>query len=141
MNQLEEDNRLHIVLLANQPRMFRTMLRQILENLPGAQLTLEVKDPWRIPAVLERVRADWLIASLTENGQLPATAIEVAAQNPDLSVMGISTDGNHLEIQLRTQAGERIEQLRHALDGVSLDELLLILCNHKIQSSQKRGRK
>jgi DNA-binding NarL/FixJ family response regulator len=116
-----------IILLANQPRMLREMLHRALDRTPDVRLVLETDKPNQIPRILDRVRADWLIASLNEDEQLPRPVQEAIQQNPSVSVLGLSADGSHVEVRGAVSHGESSEGRRYSLENISLSELLTIL--------------
>jgi DNA-binding NarL/FixJ family response regulator len=121
------NEQIKIILLANQPRMLREMLHRALDKTPDVRLVLETDKPKRIPKILDRVRADWLITSLDEEDQLPQPVREAIEQNPSVSVLGLSADGSHVEVRgARSDDGNR-EGRRYSLENISLAELLTIL--------------
>ena len=135
-SSVEQNEPVHIVLLANQPRMFREMLHRALDRAPGVRLTLEATDLERLPEILARVQADWLIVTLDEQSTLPGPIQQIVAQNPTLSVVGISVDGEHLEIQKVRVAKEDMEHRWLSLDNITLSELLVILGVNGAQSKE-----
>lgn len=101
----EDDSQTQIIVLANQPRMLREMLHRVLAAAGGEQLIVEIDDPNRIPAILRRIRVDWLILSLPTLLQPPAPLQEAIARAPSLSLLGISKDGAHVQVRKPEEDG------------------------------------
>jgi len=120
------NNPLRIIVLANQPRMLREMLHRALDKTPNVRLVLETDTPNQIPNLLNRVQADWLIASLDNEEELPPAVEEALEENPSLSVLGLSADGSHVEVQHAEDDGSH-EQKRFSLANITLSDLMDIL--------------
>jgi hypothetical protein len=103
------------------------MLHRALDKIPGAQLILETENPHLLPSILARVEADWLIVTLTAQGNLPTPVEEAIVQNPSLSVLGFSEDTRHVEVKNRMDNNEDRERRHYSLNNISLMELLTIL--------------
>ncbi len=127
-----EQEPIRVVLLANQPRMFREMLHRALDKIPGSQLILETERPQQVLSILARVEADWLIVTLTAKGKLPKLVEEAIEQNPSLSVLGFSEDIGHVEVQMKMHSNEDRERRHYLLKNISLLELLSILGDDQI---------
>ena len=96
---LNEHELMRIVVLANQPRMFREMLHRALGQIPGAQLILETEDPLQVPSILSRFQTDWPIVSLNSEDELPKSVKKAIKEHPALSVLGFSEDSSRVEVQ------------------------------------------
>ena len=125
-NQLDP---IRIIVLANQPRMLREMLHRALDRSPQVRLVLETDSPNQISNILDRVQADWLVTSLDQEEQLSEAAEEAMEQNPSLSVMGLSADGSHVEVQQADTSNQDHEQKRLHLVDISLSDLMDILAD------------
>ena len=114
-------------MLANQPRMLREMLHKALAKNPRLQLVFEIDEVDLISRTLKSVEADWLITTLTSDQVLHSTAQKALAQNPALSIIGISADGSHVEIYERAHDDTTHKVRRESFDNISLYQLLSIL--------------
>ncbi len=126
-HQRTEEEPVRVVLLANQPRMFREMLHKALAKNPRLQLVFEIDEVDLISRTLKSVDADWLITTLTSDQELHSTAQKALAQNPALSIIGISADGSHVEIYERAHGDTTHKVRRESFDNISLYQLLSIL--------------
>ncbi len=123
----EDDEQLKIILLATQPRMLREMLHRALEKAPDLRLVLETDKPYQISALLKRIQADWVVTTLTEEDRLPEPVRAAIEQHPTVSVVGLSADGSHAEVQAMADESGNLQRQRYSLQDVSLAELLQIL--------------
>lgn len=124
-----EHEPMRIVVLANQPRMFRELLHRALGQIPGAQLILETEDPLQVPGILSRVQTDWLVVSLNSEDELPKSVRKAIEEHPALSVLGFSEDSSRVEVQKKMHEKGNRTRRSYALENVSLPELLSILEN------------
>ncbi len=112
---------MHQILVANQPRVLREMLRRALEAQPRLSVVGEVGDLERLPGEIERTGADRVIVSLGTDGALPGPVAALIVQFPTVLFCGVANDGSRLKIQ-RLAHEERVENpdletLIAALDG------------------------
>jgi DNA-binding NarL/FixJ family response regulator len=122
------DRPLGVILLATQPRMMRQMMRRVLQKMPGPWLVLEAGNMEQVPGILERVDADWLITSLTDDDQLPEPLRSVVEQKPSLSVMGISEDGSHVVVsETGDEEIDKVEPQSALLEDATLAQLLELI--------------
>jgi hypothetical protein len=118
---------MHRILVANQPRVLRELLRRALEERraqPGAgelRVAGEVDDLQSLPAEIERTGADRVIVSLESDGALPGPVTPLVRRFPGVRFLGVAGDGSRLAVQW--QAHEELvndpdlEALLGALDG------------------------
>ena len=124
----ESKDQLSIIVLAMQPRMLRQMLRRALLRLPSPRLVLETENAHQLQGILERVQADWLIASLTDRDELPERAKMAVEHQPSLSVMGISQDGSRVIIYGTERNGDTDASPEEStLEDATLEQLLDVL--------------
>lgn len=136
-NNENRSEQVKIILLATQPRMLREMLQRALSASPDMRLVLETDKPHRIPSILDRIQADWLITTLTEDDRLPAPVQSALDQNPAVSVVGLSPDGSHAEVRWTKGSEEDRESQRYSLDDISLTRLLQILENEDSERNRE----
>ena len=129
MNEMgKSKDQLSIIVLAMQPRMLRQMLRRALLRLPSPRLVLETENAHQLQGILERVQADWLIASLTDRDELPERAKMAVEHQPSLSVMGISQDGSRVIIYGTERNGDTDACPEEStLEDATLEQLLDVL--------------
>jgi hypothetical protein len=123
----ERADQLKVILLATQPGMLREMLHRVLEKDPAMRLVLETDSIRQIPRILDRIQADWLIATLTDDDRLPASVQSALERNPQVAVIGLSAEGDYAEVyEPQKPNGDRLRR-RYSLDNISLHDLLKIL--------------
>ncbi len=121
----------NVILLANQPRIFREVLHRTLDGMQESQLVLEVVDLKRLPQILERVQASWLVVSLTANSRIPEAVRKLIDTYPLLSILGVSLDGSLIEILASDPNGKRSRSVHR---DMTLAELLEVV-RFKLQPS------
>ncbi len=106
------------IFLANQPRMVRQMLRRAIQRIPNLSVVGESNRTQSVMSAPRMMAIDWLVVSLTEAGEIPDHFLNLAKEYPSIRVLGISLDGNELELK-----DEATGQKRH-LQNVSLKTLI-----------------
>jgi hypothetical protein len=119
---------LNIILLANQPRIFRELLHRALDTAQSSQLIVEVSDLKRLPKILDRVHARWLVITLDPEQQVPPPISDLIDQHPDVSVIGVSADGSRVGILDTHTAHLNGPRQWYRHENMSLAELLAVLC-------------
>ena len=110
-----------IILLANRPRFMREMMRRALRKHPRTHYVFAFEDGEDLAILLDAINAQWLVISLEENGMLAGAAQAALRSHPDLNVMGVSRDGDFLEIY---RAANRHSPEHIDVDDLSLNELV-----------------
>jgi len=108
------------VVLANEPRLLRGLLSRVLKQAPGLQVVGQELDKAKLSSTVAESRADWVIVSLWQNGNLPAFLRDLVSEHPSLCLLGMAADGS----RARTWCLGRGEQ---SLNGLTLDEFLTTL--------------
>ena len=108
------------VILANEPRLLRGMLRRAIARAPGLRVVGEAENLDELSALLPETGAEWAIVSLWPEGLAPRALQVLLLDQPALSILGMAADGSHAKIA-------RLVTKEEARDGLSLDELLAIL--------------
>lgn len=122
----------HRVVLANDSRLLRSMLRHVIEKAPGLEVVDEVSDLAMLLSVVERTHPHWAIVSLTRDGRMPDVADRLLKRCSSVSVLGMTIDGTVAKVK-RVACSER------ALGHVSLDELLSVLTHNGAQLEADSG--
>lgn len=108
------------VVLANQPRLLRGMLKRVLAREPGLRVVGEVTNQTKLSSLVQGTKAQWVIVSLWTEGVAPNAVRALLMENSSLCVLGMAQDGSRVSI-LRKGASEEIRS------GPSLDDLIAIL--------------
>jgi hypothetical protein len=114
------------VIVANEPRLLRGMLRRALAQVPGLQVVDEIADPTELLTRLRETKAEWVIVSLWPNGALPPVLEVLLSEYPLICLFGVAADGS----QARVKCPGHPEQ---TVSGLSLDDLVAILCSRAAQ--------
>ncbi len=112
------------VILANESRLLRGMLRRAISKVAGLQVVGEVTDPVNLSALLNQTEAQWVIVSIWPGRLLPGMVRSLLVDHSSLCILGMAPDGS----QSKIVCGDFAQETR---DGLSLDDLIAIL---------KRGR-
>jgi DNA-binding NarL/FixJ family response regulator len=108
------------IILANEPRLLRTMLRSVFEKAPGFQVAGEIGDLKELPEVVGQTDPQWVIVSLWSSGRMPAVIASVLAEHPSVSILGIAPSGSDMVIK-HANAPER------PLADLTLERLFAVL--------------
>lgn len=108
------------IFLANRPRMVRQMLRRAIQRTPNLKVVGESEQDESIVDAPRWLSIDWLVVSLTERGEIPGQFLDMVRHHPSLRLLGISQEGDQLELRDYI-AGEE----RH-MHNVSLEVLIAI---------------
>lgn len=108
------------VVLANEPRLLREMLRRVMARIPGLQVVGEVTDPDMLPSLVNETEAQWVITSIWPEGTLPSAVQSLLAERSSVCILGMAANGSQAKIA-RTGSGEENR------DGLSLHDLIAIL--------------
>ena len=108
------------VILANESRLLRAMLRRAISRAAGLQVVGEVTDPANLSTLLNQTEAQWVIVSIWPEGLLPGTVRSLLVNHSSLCILGMAPDGS----QAKIVCGDFAQETR---DGPSLDDLIAIL--------------
>jgi chemotaxis response regulator CheB len=118
------------VLLANEPRLIRTMLKRIFENTPGLEIVGEVLDQAELASIVGQTSAEWVVATLDANGEAPEAIETLFAHYPHLCVLMLSEDSSQVRLKRSGHSDK-------TLDGLSLAELIGILRENPLKAKQQ----
>jgi DNA-binding NarL/FixJ family response regulator len=110
------------VVVANEPRLLRSMLNRVIRKVRGLQVVAEVSDLATLPSTVEETNAQWVIVSMWPDGSLPARLRGLLATHPDLCRVGVAADGSQARVR-RPGSPERV------MHSPSLRELIVTLTN------------
>lgn len=108
------------VILANEPRLLRGMLRRALARTPGLQVVGEVTDLAELPSLARRCEAQWVVVSTGTEGRIPGAVEPLLVEGAPLCILGMAADGSQAKIVCTGSPEE-------TRDGLSLDDLIAIL--------------
>jgi hypothetical protein len=128
------------VILANEPRLLRGMLKRVLNRVPDLEVVGEVTDQALIRSLVKETDAQWVIVPFWSDGKEPHAIQDLLAEYPTVSVMGLTADGSRAKIK---QAGKPEE----SLPGLSLEDLVGALGkepakksrNHKLEEEEVKN--
>ena len=87
------------VILANQPRLLRSLLRRVLRKTGDIDVVGEVTDLESLPPAVEQTEAQWVIVSLWRNGDFPETLRSLMLEHPALCLLGLAADGSQAMVR------------------------------------------
>jgi DNA-binding NarL/FixJ family response regulator len=108
------------VVLGNQTRLLRDLLRRSIRKIEGIKIVGETQRVEKLPAVVKDKRADWVILSLPQDESIPEVFHDLAALEEELSLMAISNAGDKVIIR-------RIEVQEESYQKFSLEDLGAVL--------------
>jgi DNA-binding NarL/FixJ family response regulator len=109
------------IIIADRNRLMREMVTKAI-NADDKLMIVRNLDSY--DSLFEHVQqgdVDWVIVSLPDREEtLPLAIREILINFPSVGVLIVSPDGRHVRVK-------RLEEHERILDGISLDELILIL--------------
>lgn len=108
------------IVLANQSRLLREMLRHAIDKNPRLRIVGQTAD---MPGLLETINETaphWVIVSLSPEGNMPAAADTVVRLHSTTRVLGMTIDGSQAKVK-STRSQEK------NLGSLSLRELIATL--------------
>jgi hypothetical protein len=108
------------IVLANEPRLLRSMLHRVFVKMPALEVAGEVNDLSGLSSLIEETEVDWVIVSLSDEGKIPDSVQPLFAGHPSVGIVGMARDGSLIRIQ-------RGGQVENAPSGLSLDQLTAVL--------------
>ena len=118
MNQSAQERR--GIILANNPRLLRGMLKRVLQNVPDLVVVGETSDSKGLLAMIEQTNAKWIVLSLPVDGKIPEEAETILSVHPNVFVLAVAADGSRVKVKWR-------ELYEKELKGLVLDDLMAVL--------------
>jgi hypothetical protein len=129
------------VLLAVQPRLLREMLRHAILKSPYLRLVGEVCNGGELSPMVEAKDPQWVIVSLSPDGELPDAAERLWMAAPSISILAVASDGSQVKMgwkqpyQTSVDNGGNGKQMRFGwteshevfLEDLSLEGLMFVL--------------
>jgi DNA-binding NarL/FixJ family response regulator len=108
------------VILANDSRLLREMLRRVLGSAPQLAIVAEVDDLHQLEPVLAETDARWIIVSLTPEGEFPGIVKSLLQTYSTTHVLAIAVDGSTVRVL-------HMEPNEQQVDVFSVEEILSLL--------------
>ncbi len=108
------------IIVANQQRLLREMMKRVIEKTPGFQVVGEGLEMAKLPAAIERTNAQWVIVSLRPEGELPQIVDDLLAVQPTLRVLALAPDGSQVKVKALKPREEN-------LSNMNLNKLIAML--------------
>jgi hypothetical protein len=108
------------VILANEPRLLRGMLKRVIARAPCLRVAGEVTDPAKLSSLIQQTKAKWVVVSLWPAGLLPSEIESLLTEHSTVCVLGIAADGSQARIV-------STESLEEDLCNLSLGKLIAIM--------------
>jgi DNA-binding NarL/FixJ family response regulator len=108
------------IILLDNSRLVRDMLRRVINKAPGLKIVAEVEDLSEYPDIARQTSADWTILLLDPDEEVPAVVEEVLNRLTLMRLLVMAVDGS----QVRMRWTEPHEK---SLDDKNLEDLLTIL--------------
>lgn len=129
------------VILANETRLFREMLKRAIIRSPHLRVVGDVKAGTDLASMIEETDVQWVIVSLSPNGKVPEVANTLLAEHPSVAVLAVTADGSQVRIGWTEPCEKALAlapdggqvQLRWTeikdkrLEDLSLDQLITVL--------------
>ncbi len=96
-----EDNSIYQprrIVLALETRLLREMLKRAINRSPFLTVVADVSDGADLLSVVKQEQAEWVFVSLRPDGELPASAENLLADHPSVSIIAIAADGSQVKL-------------------------------------------
>ncbi len=103
----------HQIILANESRLLREMLKRVIVKSPHLELVKEVREETDLAALVAQTGAEWVIVSFLANGQISNMAQNLLTAQPGVSILAVASDGSRVKARWR--------ELRHQEVAVEPD--------------------
>ncbi|RPI86398.1 MAG: DNA-binding response regulator [Chloroflexi bacterium] len=110
------------IILANNSRLLREMLRHVLGKADGLEIVQESPGGEEIPSAIEKFDPEWVILSLPSNGYSRDCLETCMAQYPGVRFILLSPGNNAIRIRMRGQAA-----FEEDLSNLSLRDFIHVL--------------
>jgi hypothetical protein len=108
------------IVLINESRLLRSILKRAIEKDNDLQVVAEVDDYKKIPPVIDNVDPNWIVLTLPPKESIPNVINTMLRDKPDLRCLVMAPDGSRVRMKW-------IETHDISLSEKNLEELLTIL--------------
>ena len=125
----DDQRRPRRIILAIHSRLLKSMLQRAIARIPTLQVVGEVVVPSELSQMIEQTDAEWVVVSLTTEGQIPAIAGPLLSKHPSLRILAVANDGSQVKMKW-------VEPREEILDDLSLDDLITTLSDSRSERQQ-----
>jgi hypothetical protein len=108
------------VILANQPRLLRGMLKRVIAKTPDLQVVGEAANPAELSSIIEQTSACCVIVTLWPEGLMPSALESLLMERSSVCILGVAPDGSQARVK-------RSESPEENLRNLSLGKLIAVL--------------
>jgi DNA-binding NarL/FixJ family response regulator len=108
------------IVLANQSRLLREMLRHAIDKNARLHIVGQTTDLAGLLKTIEETTPQWVILSLSPEGNMPQAADIVVERHSTVRVLGMTIDGSQAKVRSSPSQEKR-------LGSLSLRELIAVL--------------
>ncbi len=108
------------IIVANEPKLLRDMLKRVLNKPADLQIVGEAKDWAGLSSALNTLEVQWVIVSLQTDGNLPEALQPLLLAHPQVGFLALAKDGSRLHMKSAALPS-------HQLDNPTLPDLLALL--------------
>lgn len=119
------------IILLNNSRLVRDMIRRVINKTPGLEIVAEVDDISDYSHIARQTDADWTIFLFDPDNKFPSDIRQVLSHHTSMRLLAIAIDGSQVKMQWN-------EFHEISLNDKNLEELLLIL-KEDIHNRSKEG--
>jgi hypothetical protein len=136
MHKLNGRDRLSRIILANQPRLLREMIKRVILKSGELQLVGEIAHRANlneIEEIIEQTGAQWIVLTLSADGEISEETKTLLVNHPTLSVLAVAMDGSQFKV-LWTDP----QLTEKDLSSVSLAELVDVLHERDLGKTEEK---
>lgn len=89
----------HRIVLANESRLLRKMLKHVIEKSPALDIVGETQKLSEVDELVKNNDAHWVIVTLPSEGQIPQKLDHLLFSNSAISILAISNRGGKAKIR------------------------------------------
>lgn len=112
------------IILENQSRLLREMLKHAIDKNPSLHTVGQVADLARLLWLIEQTDPEWVIVSLSPDGNMPEAADQVLQQHSTVRILGMTIDGSQAKVKC-------VPSREKSLGHLSLRELIAVLAGDR----------
>lgn len=113
------------VVLANDSRLLREMLKRVINKVPGLHVVEEIGDLARLMPAIRRTDPTWAVVSLSADGSMPEVT-NTALQEHPMHILGLKADWSRAKVK-------SLSYHEKDLGHLSLGDLIDILTSDHVE--------
>jgi hypothetical protein len=86
------------IILVNLSNLVRDMLEKVINKTPGLEVTANEDELVKLPKILKRVQADWVIVLLPPDGQVPDLVKQAVREHVSTHFLLMGVDGSRVRL-------------------------------------------